>query len=94
MQVRLSHAPNPDVRGGYWERPKDKGRAVQLVVPTMEEAAKECRAYIERNGLGAGNWTGGEISVDGRKIASVSYNGRVWDLAGQEIALAPRGWRA
>jgi len=81
MQVKLSHAPNPDVRGGYWEEPLDRGRAVRINVATLADAADACRAYIARNGLGAGNWTGGKIT-DGKKVVGyVSYNGRVWDRA-------------
>ena len=80
MKVRLSHAPNPDVRGGYLETPLDAGRAVQIKVATLAEAADACRAYIARNALGAGNWTGGRITDDsGKTIGHVSYNGRVWD---------------
>ena len=30
--------------------------------------------------LGGGNWNGGQICEEGRPLARVSYNGRVWDM--------------
>ena len=87
MKLKLSHASNPDVRGGYWSEPIDPKRAQYIEVPTMEAASKAVRAYIEKNGLGGGNWTGGSLTVNGNEIARISYNGRAWDNAGQEIAL-------
>ena len=34
------------------------------------------------------NWTGGNvINEKGEKIAWISYNGRVWDLDGKNIAI-------
>lgn len=78
MQVKLAHAPNPDVRGGYWQPPIDKGKEKWVDVQSLEEAAATCRAWIERNDLGGGNWTGGEVRQDGNAIGYISYNGRVW----------------
>lgn len=80
MQVILSHAPNPDIRGGYWEPTQDSRRPKAVEVKTLAEASKVCRDYISRNGLGGGNWTGGKIVCPERGIVGyVSYNGRVWD---------------
>lgn len=47
---------------------------------TFREARKLCSDYIERNELGGGSWFGGDIiSPDGKLIAHVSYNGRIWE---------------
>lgn len=87
MKVKLSHAKNPDIEGGYWSAPQDKCKAMLIEVDSLEHASRVCRYYIERNGLGGGNWAGGDITVDGRKIARVAYNGNVFDLADQKIEL-------
>lgn len=83
-QVTLSHAKNPDIASGYWSEAPTEGRA-KVQAATMQEAAALCRAYIERNGLGAGNWTGGKVYEGKKHVARVSYNGRVWALDGSEI---------
>jgi len=85
MRVQLQHRPNPDIQGGYWQRPLDDRRPQFVTVATFAEASAVCRAYIERNGLGGGNWTGGQVFEDDQQIASVSYNGRVWDTHDNEI---------
>jgi hypothetical protein len=48
-------------------------------ITTLEQASKLCADFIERNGLGCGNWAGGKV-VDsvGNVIAHISYNGRAW----------------
>lgn len=82
--VTLSHAQNPDIgRGGYWGHPVD-GRK-KVAIATLREAAEECRRYIDRNDLGGGNWTGGQVFKGREQVARVSYNGRVWAMDGSEI---------
>ena len=83
--VRLSHASNPDVMGGYWsyQRPPKK----KVDVQTLEEASKLCREYLDNNELGSGNWTGGQVFKDKKQVALISYNGRVWAMDGSEIKL-------
>ena len=82
MVVKLLARGNPDLRqaealpGVYLERPACK---------SLEEASQLCRVYIERHQLGAGNWVGGQVSLAGKELARVSYNGRVWGLDGKEI---------
>lgn len=85
MKVKLSHSPNPDIRGGYWTDPIDSGRQTWVEVSGFPEASKVCRDYIEKNGLGGGNWTGGQVKDSGAHVARVSYNGRVWGIDGKEI---------
>ena len=47
-------------------------------IESLKEASDGHREYIERNNLGASNCIEGEVRVNGRLIAKVSYNGRVW----------------
>lgn len=83
MKVKLSHASNPDIPG-YWEPPIDSGRPRWVSVETFRQASEVCREFIERNGLGGGNWMGGEVrDKDDKPIAYVSYNGRVWEWEGK-----------
>lgn len=86
MIVTLKHAKNPDIAGGYWQEPVDPPKAQKVEVASLAEASQACRAYIERNGLGGGNWTGGNVTDNGKTIARVSYNGRVWAPDGTELA--------
>lgn len=60
-------------------------------VNSFHEASKLVREYIEHYDLGSSCFTGGDIltgsllSGKHEKIGRVSYNGRVWDLDGNEI---------
>lgn len=80
MLVTLSHEYNPDLedKGGYWSDPVDPKEPREVAVNSLQEASKVCRDYIERNQLGSGNWTGGMVSEDGKQVARISYNGRIW----------------
>jgi hypothetical protein len=84
MNVKLSHRRNPDISGGYWHgKPLDGKRIVP--VESLAEASGVCLGYIDRNDLGFGNWTGGQVSDGKKQVAIVSYNGRIWDMDGKEI---------
>jgi hypothetical protein len=68
-------------------------KAKTAIAATMQEAAKDFRDYFEKNCLGASSMTGdcGKLyrAVDGKQehIGQISYNGRLWDLLGNEIRL-------
>lgn len=91
--VNLSHEKNPDITGGYWDAPKEAGKAKSVKCVSLKDAAERCRSYIERNSLGGGNWTGGAVffgsdrgCIPGAEpVATISYNGRIWDMTGKEI---------
>ena len=81
LTVELKHASNPDIRGGYWEGRPSEGRKV-VRATSLAEASKLCGEYISRNGLGGGNWTGGDVrdaEQGGILVARISYNGRAWE---------------
>ena len=83
--VTMKHSSNPDIPGGYWGGKPAEGPAMRRVA-SFQEAAAECRDYIERNNLGGGNWTGGQVFADKKtQVARVSFNGRVWAMDGSEI---------
>lgn len=74
MKVQLCAVGNID-----FGQPRNIGCPSHWVeVASYEEASKACRQYIRDNNLGMGNWTGGTIKDRARKVAYVSYNGRVW----------------
>ena len=60
-----------------------------VAVSTYAEAARVVREYISSKGLGSSAWyrnlpftataKGAAIHVDGKQVAFVSYNGRVWE---------------
>ena len=83
MRVELSVVGNPD-----FGQAADLGVAVSYVeVASYAEASAVCRAFLDGGGYGAGNWTGGAIESDGKVVASVSFNGKVWE--GGECAYNP-----
>ena len=81
MRLRLEHGRNPDIgdRGGYWAPAVDR-RRMEVEVGSFAQASRALRDWVDRNELGAGNMAGrcGEVTADGRVVARVSYNGRVW----------------
>lgn len=93
-RVTMAHGPNPDIRGGgYWGDPTDTATPQLVGVEDFAQASAVCLSYIQRNELGGGNWTGGAIYEDGKQVAHVSYNGRVWPgaawKAGDQPLYAP-----
>lgn len=81
MLLKLQHAPNPDLPGGYWspELVKDLPYQSFVNVTSLEEASKVCQEYIGKYDLGGGNWPGGLVFSNGLKVARISYNGRIWE---------------
>ena len=87
MKVIASHTSNPDIRsGGYWDGKPTEGKKT-YPIQSFVEAVAVCRDYINRNGLGGGNWTGGQILKGKKQIARISFNGRIWDMEGNEISV-------
>ncbi len=73
--VQLNSCGNPD----HGQSPRTALSPSSLIqVDTLEAASRQCRAYIEENSLGGGNWSGGQVFLDDKPFAYVSYNGRVW----------------
>lgn len=89
LTVELSNRGNPDF-GQDPRRPLPGTRASRLTVESLEAASAACRRYIERHGLGGGNWTGGSIKDDaGAEVGTVSYNGVVWAPGGYKMGAEP-----
>jgi len=87
MTVTLAHRPNPDIRGaykGYWEPPVDKGAATKVEVADIDEASRAGLEFIDRNGLGGGNWLppAGAVHVEDKLIGTIAYNGRFFPVSG------------
>jgi len=77
LKLRLESCGNPD----YGQDPERRLMGVTgsfVVVDTLEEAQVKCRAFIDDNELGSGNWAGGLVFANDHPIAYVSYNGRLW----------------
>ena len=87
MKLIMQHAPNPDIRGGYWQD-TDAPKNQMVEVATVKNAIKIFRDWIEINGFGSGNLTrkSGEVWADKKTLVGrISYNGRFWDKDGKEI---------
>jgi len=82
--VKMSSVGNPDFNQNPRKpmSPPAEKRAYDLT-----DASLLCMDYINYWDLGGGNWTGGKVFKDGKQIARVSYNGRVWDMQGKEIKI-------
>lgn len=63
-----------------------------ITVKDWADASAIFRDWIEKNGYGASNLAkgAGDIMAMGKRIASVSYNGRVWAVNGKEILFEAR----
>jgi len=80
LKVRLEARPNPDYSSDSSDyRGRINIEASLETVTSFKEASEVCKKFIRDNELGSGNWTGGEIFENGKQIAHVSYNGRVWE---------------
>lgn len=82
--VALSSCGNPDHR----QNPDMALPGVESTwasVGSLGEASAVARQYIDEHGLGGGNWSGGTVkNKQGKVVARVSYNGRVWTGEGIE----------
>jgi len=81
LSVTLAHAPNPDIRSGGYRGDIPPRRKAVVPVGSLAEASRVCTAFIDKYGLGGGNWTGGDVRDNGKVIARISYNGRCWTPA-------------
>jgi hypothetical protein len=77
-------ASEPDIDYGYDITKKLKLQKVPIT--SIEDAQSKVRKYIDDNDLGGGNWTGGDVYKDGKKIGRISYNGRWWSEESKEMA--------
>lgn len=82
LTVQLRGYGNPDYAQYSDVAPKQTAE-----IGSLAEGVAACRAYIAHWDLGGGNWgtQSGVVKQDGKAIARVSYNGRVWGLDGAEV---------
>lgn len=77
MKLKLSTCGNPD----HFQDPAQPLYGCEedrvTTVNSLEEASAECKKFIDRNFLGAGNWSGGEVYEGEKRIAKIAYNGRI-----------------
>ena len=53
-----------------------------VAVRDLAHASEVCMAFIDRHGLGSGNWSalaGSIMDIERRPVGKVSYNGKVWE---------------
>jgi len=73
FRLKLASAPNPDYAEWFSPAPTR-----YITVQSLKEASRKCREYIDDFNLGSGNWVGGQVSQNRKRIARISYNGRIW----------------
>lgn len=72
--VKMESVGNPDY-GQY--APLSEPETV--ICDTLQACVQECQRYIAAWDLGGGNWPPTFVFQHGRKVAKISYNGRLWD---------------
>lgn len=82
MAVKLSSCGNPD-----FQQYAPLSLPKIIMVQTLKEASEQCKAYIAEWNLGSGNWNGGQVYEGSKRIAQITYNGRIWDMNDKEIVL-------
>lgn len=85
ITITLRAYGNPDFR-----QYADIAPARLARVNSLSDAVKAARDYISSHNLGGGNWgaKSGVVFSGKKAIARVSYNGRLWDMSGEEIPQA------
>ena len=84
MILELKSVGNPD----YGQDPyQPLWGCPDLSVPinSLREASSLCRDYIEEYNLGGGGWAGGQIFDEGKLVAYVSFNGKIWSPDRNEL---------
>jgi hypothetical protein len=77
-EVELSAESNPDYEKSSYEGSINI-KSHKVKAKSIENARDIVVAFIMENDLGGGNWSGGNVYKNGKKIGHVSYNGRYWD---------------
>jgi hypothetical protein len=90
LEVELGAEPNPNHSLKSHEG-SVKIKTYRLKVKSLSEAQNKVREFIEKNDLGSGNFTGGDLFSHGKKIGRVSYNGRVWNLKDESMKMFDGG---
>lgn len=76
--VSLMNRGNPDM-GQSPTKPLPSSRCYKKSVCSVLEARRICLEYIRKYQLGGSHWCGGQVTnAQGRPVAHISYNGRLW----------------
>lgn len=81
--MTLKSCGNPDY--GQYAPISNPQSAKGATLTAMVKAAEDYREFWN---LGGGNWIDPVIKENGKAVATVSYNGRVWAMDGTEITIA------
>jgi hypothetical protein len=96
LVVFLGSCGNPD-HGQDPSRPPYGAAKNRLAsASSLKMASMICREFIDENELGGGNWIGGTVfnATSGERIATISYNGRIWEqpaMSAEEVASIRQG---
>ena len=82
--VSLINRGNPDL-GQSPTKPLPSSRCYKKAVRSVLEARRICLEYIRKYQLGGSHWCGGQVTnAQGRSVAHISYNGRLWQPQSNE----------
>jgi len=78
--VKLASVGNPDFQQDPNQPLFEALPSKTELITSFKDARAVCLNFIHNGNLGGGNWSGGQIyNENGKLIAYVSYNGRVWE---------------
>lgn len=84
FSVVVEAIPNKDFAPGT---PQASVKVPLATIPVASLAAAKAlfQAFVQENGLGAGNLTSksGRVSRDGKPLALISFNGKLWEVDGR-----------
>lgn len=84
LKVFLKAFVNPDFANqGFIKKIKPKS----ISVNSLSEAKKVTQEFIDEYDLGSGNFHRAPVYEGSKQIASISYNGRIWDMNDNEIEI-------
>jgi len=76
LEIKLGAAKNPD----FQDERDPIIKPFKQKVPSLEEAQKVARKFIDDNLIGGGSWyaaDAGWVFENGKKIARIAYNGTI-----------------
>jgi hypothetical protein len=67
-----------------------RGSRERFPVSTLAEASEKYGIARDASGMGGSEWPDAVIYCNGKKCATISYNGRVWEMDGTEVRISDR----
>lgn len=67
------------------------GSKERFPVDSLRDASDKYCMARDRSGMGASEWPPAKVFNNGKQVAKISYNGRVWDMEGNPVNIGDQG---